>query len=200
VSRRDLEGSNVFEGGFLGLDNIGPFDRSMLPPGAGRLEQSDATAWMAMYCLCMLELALTLARNDPTYEDVATKFFEHFTFIALAMEDQGLWDEDEGFYYDVLLSADGGRTPLRAHSYVGLIPLCAVTVLDPGVERELPGFASRLEWFVRNRPRSAAVVSHMTVPGQGERRLLSIVGPDRLRRILACVLEDRKSTRLNSSH
>ncbi len=190
VNRKDTEGSNVFEGGFLGLDNIGPFDRSMLPPGAGHLEQSDATAWMAMYCLNMLEVALTLARHDRTYEDVATKFFEHFTLIALAMEDQGLWDEADGFYYDVLHTADGGRMPLRAHSCVGLIPLLAVTVLDAGVAAELPDFARRMGWFLRNRPRAAAVVSHIAVPGMGERQLLSIVSPERLRRILACVLDE----------
>jgi hypothetical protein len=190
VNRKDTEGSNVFEGGFLGLDNIGPFDRSMLPPGAGHLEQSDATAWMAMYCLNMLAVALTLARHDRTYEDVATKFFEHFTLIALAMEDQGLWDEADGFYYDVLHTAGGDRVPLRAHSIVGLIPLLAVTVIDGAVDTDLPEFASRMQWFLRNRPRAAAVVSHIAVPGMGERRLLSIVSPERLRRMLACMLDE----------
>jgi hypothetical protein len=190
VNRKDAGGNNIFEGGFLGLDNIGPFDRSMLPAGAGHLEQSDATAWMAMYCLNLLELALTLARRDRAYEDVATKFFEHFTLIALAMEDQGLWDEDDGFYYDVLRAADGARVPLRAHSAVGLIPLLAVTVIEGEVDDELPDFASRMSWFLRNRPRPASVVSHIAVPGHGERRLLSIVSPERLRRMLALMLDE----------
>jgi hypothetical protein len=190
VNRKDTEGSNVFEGGFLGLDNIGPFDRSMLPAGAGHLEQSDATAWMAMYCINMLELALILARHDRTYEDVATKFFEHFTLIALAMEDQGLWDEEDGFYYDVLHTPDGTQVPLRAHSIVGLIPLLGVTVLPAGIEKVLPDFAVRMRWFLDNRPRAAEVVSHMTVPGMGERHLLSIVSPDRLRRVLSCMLDE----------
>jgi hypothetical protein len=165
VNREDAAGNNVFEGGFLGLDNIGPLDRSHLPV-AGLLEQADGTAWMAMYCLNMLELALILARHDRTYEDVATKFFEHFTLIALAMEDQGLWDEADGFYYDVCSTADGGRMPLRAHSCVGLIPLLAVTVLDGAVDAALPDFALRMQWFLRNRPRAAAVVSHIAVPGR----------------------------------
>jgi hypothetical protein len=145
---------------------------------------------MAMYCLNMLAVALTLARHDRTYEDVATKFFEHFTLIALAMEDQGLWDEADGFYYDVLHTAGGDRVPLRAHSIVGLIPLLAVTVIDGAVDTDLPEFASRMQWFLRNRPRAAAVVSHIAVPGMGERRLLSIVSPERLRRILACMLDE----------
>jgi hypothetical protein len=190
VNRKDTEGNNVYEGGFLGLDNIGPFDRSMLPGGAGHLEQSDATAWMAMYCLNMLELALILAHHDRTYEDVATKFFEHFTAIALAMEDQGLWDEQDGFYYDVLRWPDGSRMPLRAHSCVGLIPLLAVTVLPTALDDHLPEFSARMQWFLRNRPHAAKVVSHITVPGMGERRLLSIVSPDRLRRILSCMLDE----------
>ena len=190
VNRKDTDGSNVFEGGFLGLDNIGPFDRSMLPAGAGYLEQSDATAWMAMYCLNMLELALILARHDRTYEDVATKFFEHFTLIALAMEDQGLWDDADGFYYDVLHTPDGSQVPLRAHSIVGLIPLLGVTVLPGAVEKVLPDFAARMRWFLNNRPRAAEVVSHITVPGMGERHLLSIVSPQRLRQVLACLLDE----------
>src|SRR5262249_46013370 len=130
VNRKDAQGNNLFEGGFLGLDNIGPFDRSSLPV-AGQLEQSDATAWMAMYCQNLLELALLLAEHDETYEDMATKFFEHFALIASALNDKGLWDEHDGFYYDVLSLGDGSRIPLKARSIVGLLPIVAVTTLGP---------------------------------------------------------------------
>ena len=129
VNREDAEGNNIFEGGFLGLDNIGPFDRSVLLPDGGHLEQSDGTAWMAMYSLNLLEMALILATYDRTYEDVATKFFEHFAAIATAMNEQGLWDEHAGFYYDSWQLADGTRIPIQARSIVGLIPLCAATTL-----------------------------------------------------------------------
>jgi hypothetical protein len=189
VNRKDAEGNNVFQGGFLGLDNIGPFNRSMLPAGAGSLEQSDGTAWMAMYCLNLLEMALVLARSDNTYEDVATKFFEHFAYIAQAMDAQGLWDDHDGWYYDVLHSADGSRIPVRAHSAVGLIALCAVTVMEPGVATDLPAFVRRLEWFLRNRPEFARVIAHVGDEATGGRRLLSPVDPDRLRRILTRVLD-----------
>ena len=159
VNRKDSEGNNVFEGGFLGLDNIGAFDRSSLPIG-GRLEQSDGTAWMAMYCQNMLELALLLADRDPTYEDMATKFFEHFALIASALNDKGLWSEEDGFYYDVLHTGDGRVFPLRARSVVGLLPLAAVTTLGPATLARLPDFAARLEWFTANRPEAQAVVQH----------------------------------------
>ena len=190
VNRKDAEGNNVFQGGFLGLDNIGPFNRSAVPAEAGRLEQSDGTAWMAMYCLNLLEMALVLARHDPTYEDVATKFFEHFAFIALAMDAQGLWDDEDGWYYDVLHTADGSHVPVRAHSVVGLIAICAVTVLEPGVKADLPGFVRRVEWFMRNKPEFSRVIGHIDVEAEGRRRLLSPVDPDRLRRILRRVLDE----------
>jgi hypothetical protein len=190
VNRKDAVGNNVFQGGFLGLDNIGPFNRSMLPATAGRLEQSDGTAWMAMYCLNMLEMALILARKDITYEDVATKFFEHFAYIAQAMDGQGLWDDQDGWYYDVLHTADDTRIPVRAHSAVGLIALCAVTVMEPGVKTELPDFVRRMEWFLRNRPEFARVIAHVEIEASGSRRLLSAVDPDRLRRILSRVLDE----------
>ena len=190
VNRKDAEGNNVFEGGFLGLDNIGPFDRSEALPVDGVLEQSDGTAWMAMYCLNMLEIALIMARHDHAYEDIATKFLEHFTLIALAMNDQGLWDEEDGFYYDVLRYADGRKTPMRARSILGLIPLFAVTVLDADMLVRLPDFAQRFEWFYQHNPRCRQVIEHITVPGQGERRLLSIVGHERLRRILSRMLDE----------
>ena len=190
VNRKDTEGNNVFEGGFLGLDNIGPFDRSAgLPPG-GHLEQSDATAWMAMYCLNLLEMALILAHHDGTYQDLAVKFFEHFTYIASAMNSQGLWDEEDGFYYDVLHSADGRSLPLRARSMVGLIPLCATTTLGPETLGRLPEFGRRLRWFLANKPRYASVVAHDDLGDDRIARLLAIVSPERLGRILERVLDE----------
>ncbi|TMC50623.1 MAG: glucosidase [Chloroflexi bacterium] len=189
INRKDAEGNNVFEGGFLGLDNIGPMDRSAMLPMAGRLLQADATAWMAMYCLDMLKIALTLARHDRTYEDVATKFFEHFAYIALAITTQGIWDEQDGLFYDVLETA-GGRTPVRARSLVGIIPLLAVTTLDPRTLEALPDFAERMRWFEENRPEFASCVAHIHARRSHENRLLSVVGPERLRRVLGAVLDE----------
>src|SRR5262249_38952305 len=143
VNRKDAEGDNVFEGGFLGLDNIGPLDRSALLPVHGRLEQSDGTAWMAMYCLDLLEMALTLARREPSYEDVATKFFEHFAYIAEAMNRKGLWQEADGFYYDQVRMTDGMCVPLAVRSMVGLIPLYATQTIGTGTLEALPDFATR---------------------------------------------------------
>jgi hypothetical protein len=190
VNREDAEGNNIFEGGFLGLDNVGPFDRSALLPLGGRLEQSDGTAWMAMYSLNLLEIALILAAHDRTYEDVATKFFEHFAAIATAMNEQGLWDDEAGFYYDSLHLANGSRIPIRARSIVGLIPLCAATTLGHDTLQLLPDFAERLRRFIQLKPRYAAAVSLAVEPGQRESRLLAIVDPDRLRRILIHVLDE----------
>jgi hypothetical protein len=192
VNRKDSLGKNVFEGGFLGLDNIGPFDRSHLLPAEGRLVQADATGWMAMYCLDMLKIALVLARHDRTYEDVATKFFEHFTYIAVAMTTQGLWDEQQGFYFDQLHLPDGTQVPVAAHSLVGLIPLLAVTTLGPHTFAELPEFAARFEWFVKNRPQYAAWVGHIHEQRENDNRLLSIVSPERLRRLLSRMLDERE--------
>jgi hypothetical protein len=189
VNRKDAAGNNIFEGGFLGLDNIGPFDRSALPL-AGRLEQSDGTAWMAMYCQNLLELALVLAEHDHTYEDMAIKFFEHFVLIASALNDKGLWNEEDGFYYDVLSLADGSVVPLRAHSCVGLIPLFAVTTLGPQTLARLPEFARRTEWYIHHKAAAKEVVQHMHNPSHAGWRMLSIVDPDRLRRILARVLSE----------
>jgi hypothetical protein len=190
VNREDAEGNNIFEGGFLGLDNIGPFNRSALLPAGGHLEQSDGTAWMAMYSLNLLEMALTLATFDRTYEDVATKFFEHFAGIATAMNEQGLWDEDAGFYYDSWHLADGTRVPIQARSIVGLIPLCAATTLGHETLRRLPDFAARLRLFIKLKPRYAAAVSLDVEDTQRESRLLAIVDADRLRRILEYVLDE----------
>jgi hypothetical protein len=195
VNRKDAEGMNVFEGGFLGLDNIGVFDRSAPLPTGGRLEQSDGTSWMAMYSLNLLAIALELASEDPAYEDVASKFWEHFLYIAHAMTNRGgdgieLWDDEDGFFYDVLHLPDGTRHPLKVRSMVGLIPLFAVETLEPEVLERLPGFRRRLEWFIAHRPDLTRTVACMKTPGHAERRLLSIVNRDRLRRVLRVMLDE----------
>jgi hypothetical protein len=190
VNRKDAAGNNVFEGGFLGLDNIGPIDRSAALPVAARLEQSDGTAWMAMYCLNLLEMALVLAEHDRAYEDTATKFFEHFAYIADAMREMGLWDEVDGFFYDVLKFPDGSQVPLRVRSVVGLLPLCATTTLGEATLDRLPDFADRFDWFVENKPRYRGVVGETHVRDGAEGRLLSIVDGERLVRILATMLDE----------
>ena len=196
VNRKDAEGKNVFQGGFLGLDNIGVFDRSAPLPTGGHIEQSDGTAWMGMYCLNMLAIALELAREDPSYEDVASKFFEHFVYIAHAMDDMAhegisLWDEADGFYYDVL-HADGHHQPLKVRSLVGLVPLFAVETLEPEVVDRLPGFKRRLQWFTDNRADLREHVQSTTTPLGATRRLLSIVSREKLPRILRFVLDERE--------
>jgi len=192
VNRKDTEGNNVFEGGFLGLDNIGPLDRSATLPVDGVLEQSDGTAWMGMYCLNLLEIAVVLANHDDTYEDLATKFFEHFAYIAAAIHDRGLWDERDGFYYDVLRTADGTRHPLRVRSMVGLLPLCGTTTLGEATLARLPEFAERVAWFVEHKPEFAANVAHRFTRDGSEGRLLAMVDPDRLRRLLATMLDEEE--------
>jgi hypothetical protein len=197
VNRKDAEGKNVFQGGFLGLDNIGVFDRSAPLPTGGHIEQSDGTSWMGMYCLNLLAIALELAREDPAYEDVASKFWEHFLYIAHAMntrggEDVELWDEEDGFFYDVLHLPNGEHFPLKVRSMVGLIPLFAVQTLEPKLLNRLPGFKRRLEWFIDHRPDLIQDVACMRTPGQEERRLLSVVTPDRLRRVLKFMLDERE--------
>jgi glycogen debranching enzyme len=190
VNRKDAEGRNIFQGGFLGLDNIGVFDRSRALPVAGHIEQSDGTAWMAMYCLNMLAMALELAREDNAYEDVASKFFEHFVYIAHAMDDLcGLWSEEDGFFYDVLHFADGSRHPLRVRSMVGLIPLFAVETLEADIVDRLPGFKRRMQWFIDNRPGLRDHVEIADGPA-GPRRLLSIVNRDQLVRVLRPMLDE----------
>ena len=197
VNRKDAEGMNIFQGGFLGLDNIGVFDRSAPLPAGGYIEQSDGTSWMAMYTLNLLAIALELARQDPAYEDVASKFWEHFIYIAHAMnhlgrDDGGLWDEADGFYYDVLSLPDGRHEPMKVRSMVGLIPLFAVETLEPELLDMLPGFKRRLEWFVDNRPDLVGNVASMVTRGMAKRRLLSIVDGDKLRRILRIMLDERE--------
>jgi len=197
VNRKDAEGMNVFQGGFLGLDNIGVFDRSAPLPTGGHLEQSDGTSWMAMYTLNLLAIATELARHDPAYEDVASKFWEHFIYIAHAMTNRGndgieLWNEEDGFFYDVLHLPDGSRRPLKVRSMVGLIPLFAVETLEPELLERLTGFRRRLEWFIDNRPDLTSNVACMRTPGRGERRLLSIVNADQLRSVLRVMLDERE--------
>jgi Mannosylglycerate hydrolase MGH1-like glycoside hydrolase domain len=200
VNRKDAEGMNVFQGGFLGLDNIGVFDRSAPLPTGGHLEQSDGTSWMAMYALNMLAIAIELASHNPAYEDVASKFWEHFLNIAHAMSGgrlhggvgHELWDEEDGFFYDVLHLPDDTRRPLKIRSLVGLIPMLAVETLEPAMLAKHDGFRRRLEWFVEHRPDLTGNVACMATPGRSERRLLSILDGDRLRRVLRVMLDERE--------
>jgi hypothetical protein len=194
VNRKDHAGRNVFQGGFLGLDNIGVFDRSRPLPTGGYLEQADGTAWMGMFSLNLMTIALELARDNGVYQDVATKYFEHFLYIAGAMNDIGgegiaLWDEDDGFFYDVLQLPHGGTMRLKLRSLVGLIPLLAVETLEPDLLEALPGFKLRLDWFLTNRPQLASLVSRWYEPGVGERRLLALVRADRMKRLLRRMLD-----------
>ena len=190
VNRKDAAGNNVFEGGFLGLDNIGPIDRSAQLPVAGHLEQSDGTAWMAMYCLDLLEISLTLAVHNKAYEDVATKFFEHFTYIASAVYERNLWDDEDGFYYDVLQADAGWRVPLKVRSMVGLLPIVATTTLGVTTLQNLPDFAARAAWFAENKADLAEHVTRVHSREEGRGQLLSIVSPEHLDRVLRYVLDE----------
>ena len=195
VNRKDADGMNIFQGGFLGLDNIGVFDRSAPLPTGGYIEQSDGTSWMAMYTLNLLAIALELAKEEPCYEDVASKFWEHFLYIANAMSHRGhnsmgLWHEEDGFFYDVLRLPDGQHFPMKIRSMVGLIPLFAVETLEPELLDRLPDFRRRLEWFVENRSDLTENAACMMTPGRGMRRLLSIATADQLRSILKYMLDE----------
>ncbi|HEX9004726.1 MAG TPA: glucosidase, partial [Blastocatellia bacterium] len=195
VNRKDSEGKNIFQGGFLGLDNIGVFDRSSALPTGGHIEQSDATSWMGMYCLNMLTIALELAAENTAYEDVASKFFEHFVYICRAMNNLGggdtqLWDEQDGFYYDVLHLPGGEHHPMRVRSMVGLIPLFAVETLNSEIVDKLPGFKKRLQWFIENRPDFANHVETRTDEDGRVRRFLSLVNRHRLRSVLRYMLDE----------
>ena len=197
VNRKDAQGHNLFEGGFLGLDNIGVFDRSKPLPTGGFISQADGTSWMAMYCLNLLRISLELATYNPVYEDIATKFFEHFLHIAAAMNNMGdqgigLWDEQDEFYYDVLNLPDGQTIPLKVRSMVGLIPLFAVETIEPDLLEKLPKFRARLEWFLDHRPDLASLVSRWHEPGRGERRLLSLLRGHRMKRLLARMLDENE--------
>jgi Glycosyl hydrolase family 63 C-terminal domain len=195
VNRKDPDGSNIFQGGFLGLDNIGVFDRSAPLPTGGHLEQSDGTSWMGMYCLNMLAIALELAKEDRAYEDIASKFFEHFVYIAHAMNNFGsrgrsLWDEEDGFYYDVLHLPNGEDHFLKVRSMVGLIPLFAVETLEPEAIDKLPGFKRRMQWFIDNHPDVPDHIDMSQTSARGTRLLLSLVSKKQLGRVLSRMLDE----------
>ena len=194
VNRKDAAGRNVFQGGFLGLDNIGVFDRSAPLPTGGYIDQSDGTSWMAMYSLNLMRIALELAQHNHVYEDIATKFFEHFLHIAEAMttmgDGMGLWNDEDGFFYDVLNLPNGHMLPMKVRSMVGLIPLFAVETLEPELCAKVPGFTERLDWFLNYRPDLAALVSRWNEPGKGERRLLSLLRGSRMKKLLRRMLDE----------
>ena len=197
VNRKDADGMNIFQGGFLGLDNIGVFDRSAPLPTGGHIAQSDGTSWMAMYALNLLAIAMELAKEDKSYEDVASKFWEHFLHIARAMNNRGhedikLWDDQDGFFYDVLHLPEGKPLPMKVRSMVGLIPLFAVETLEPDLLDQLPDFKTRMGWFIDNRPDLIGNVACMRTPGNEERRLLSIVSRDQLRSVLRFMLDENE--------
>ena len=195
VNRKDAEGRNVFQGGFLGLDNIGVFDRGAPLPTGGHIDQADGTSWMAMYAVNLMRIALELAKHNSVYEDIATKFFEHFLQIAGAMNNVGgagigLWDETDEFFYDVLHLPDDRKIPLKIRSMVGLIPLFAVETLEPDLLDRVPAFRARLEWFLKYRPDLAGLVSYWSVEGKGGRRLLSLLRGHRMKRVLKRMLDE----------
>jgi len=195
VNRKDAQGRNIFQGGFLGLDNVGLFDRSAPLPTGGFINQADGTGWMAMYSLNLLRIALELARHNPVYQDVATKFFEHFLQIASAMTDIagkgiGLWDDEDEFYYNVLSLPDGEAVVVKVRSLVGLIPLFAVETLEPELLASVPEFGARLQWVLEHRADLASLVSRWNEPGRGERRLLSLMRGHRLKRVLRRMLDE----------
>ena len=192
INRKDRDGNHIFTGGFLGLDNIGLFDRSQESPFGGQLEQADATGWMAFYCATMLSMSLELATEDPAYEDVASKFFEHFVAITDAINKfrgNGLWDDEDGFYDDHL-HRDDANVPLKIRSMVGLIPLMVVEVLDQDVIDRLPGFKKRMRWFLENRKDLAEQISYLDKQNEGTQLLLAIPSKDRLKRMLSYMLDE----------
>ncbi|MEL6189413.1 MAG: glucosidase, partial [Myxococcota bacterium] len=194
VNRKDAEGRNIFQGGFLGLDNVGVFDRSAPLPTGGHINQADGTSWVAMYSLNLMRIALELACHNPVYEDIATKFFEHFLHIAEAMTDMagesvGLWDEQDKFYYDVLQLPSGEKVTLRLRSMVGLIPLFAVEVLEHDLLEKLPEFRARLDWVLHNRPNLARLVSNWQDENEGRQHLLSLLRGHRMKRLLSRMLD-----------
>ncbi len=197
VNRKDRFGKNVFEGGFLGLDNIGVFDRSAPLPTGGHLEQADGTAWMALFSQNMLELAFDLAFHDPAYEDMVVKFVEHFSYIASAMNrpgQDGMWDDEDGFYYDILRLPDGSATRLKVRSMVGLLPLCATTVIERATRERIPGAMAHLHERLRRSPELLKTM-HPTGPGHfgvADRGIMALVNPERLRRILTKMLDENE--------
>jgi hypothetical protein len=197
VNRKDRFGKNLFEGGFLGLDNIGVFDRSSPLPTGGHLEQADGTAWVSLFCQNMLEISMELAANDPFFEDMAIKFADHFLWIAHAMNHMGpggMWDEEDGFYYDVLRLPDGSATRLKVRSIVGLLPLCATTVIEPWQRERVPRVGEVLGERLRRMPELRQSI-HPIGPGHlgyGERGIVALVNPERLRRILSRMLDENE--------
>jgi Glycosyl hydrolase family 63 C-terminal domain len=197
VNRKDALGTNIFRGGFLGLDNIGLFDRSQTVVPGMIIGQSDGTSWMAMYCLNLLAIALELATHDPVYEDVASKFWEHFLYIANAVHQRGdgkisLWDEEDGFFYDVVRLPNGEQQPIKIRSMVGLIPLLAVTDAPEAALERFPGFKRRMAWFMANRPELTGNITSMMGQGQDARFLMSVVQPEQLRRMLRIMLDEQE--------
>ncbi len=195
VNKKDTRNRNIFQGGFLGLDNIGIFDRSSELPGGGQIEQADATSWMAMYCLNMMRISLELAKYNPAYQDMASKFFQHFLFIAGAMANIAgkgidLWNEEDEFFYDVLHLDGKNDKQIKIRSMVGLIPLFAVEVLEPEIVNSLPEFSKRLDWFLNYREDLASLVSRWHEPGKGERRLLSLLRGHRMKKLLYRMLDE----------
>ncbi len=195
VNRKDETGNNVFEGGFLGMDNIGVFNRNEILPDGETLKQSDGTSWMAMYSLNLMRIALELADVNPVYQDMATKFFEHFMYIAGAMaimgeNNDGLWDDEDEFYYDALMSRDGHREKMKIRSMVGLIPLFVVEILDEDLLERQPAFAKRLRWFLEHRTELAKLVSRWGEKGKDEKHLLSLLRGHRMKRILSRMLDE----------
>ncbi len=196
VNRKDREGNNVFEGGFLGLDNIGVFDRSAPLPTGGFMEQADGTAWMALFCQNMFEISTALALERPVYLDLCVKFAEHFFWIASALmhagEDTGMWDEEDGFFYDVLRLPDGRAQRLKVRSLVGLLPLCAVTVFERKLLETYPELPQRMRSFLDARPELAAFIHNPTKPGHAGRGLSAILDETKLRRVLATMLDENE--------
>jgi len=195
VNRKDAQDRNIFQGGFLGLDNIGVFDRDKPLPGGGFLDQADGTSWMAMYCLNLMRIALELALNNPVYQGIATKFFEHFLQIAEAVSGMGekalgLWDDEDGFYYDAVNLPNDRRVRLKVRSIVGLIPLLAVETIDPALLEKVPDFQRRLKWYFEHRPDLGRLVSRWEVPGVGKRILLSLLRGHRMKCLLARMLDE----------
>jgi hypothetical protein len=197
VNKKDYNGNNIFQGGFLGMDNIGVFDRSAQLPTGGYIEQSDGTSWMAMFTLNMLRMSIELAKENPTYQSLATKFFEHFLYIAGAIaninnEGINLWDEEDEFFYDVLHTPDNQRFKMKVRSMVGLIPLFAVEVLDEEIFKSMPEFAARLDWFLQNRPDLAGLISRWGERGKDQRHLLSLLRGHRMKRLLMRMLDEKE--------
>ncbi|HEX5471946.1 MAG TPA: glucosidase, partial [Lacipirellulaceae bacterium] len=196
VNRKDLMGKNIFQGGFLGMDNIGPFDRNKLPPGY-MLGQADGTSWMAAFAKSMLAIALTLADRNPTFEDLASKFWEHFVYIANSMNSlhdpkQSLWDEEDHFFYDQLISGNGDTMPVRARTMVGFVPLFGATAVAADSCEQHTAFNRRRKWFIEHRPELMDSVGPMITPGANNMLILGLVRPDQLRHMLAYMLDENE--------